>query len=202
LTNKRDPEATQAALLEAAEEIFLKKGFGNTSLSQIANQAGVTKSLIHHYFESKENLWREVKQRRFSYYLTRQMDMLEEAEPTADLLEESIRFYFRFLAQNPEIVQIMAWMFLERDQDECLKKDQELNRVRIERIRQAQKTGKLRDDIDPRFILFSFIGLAQHWIQDKKHFMNELGTEGLPEDLDEAYLDDMIKIFMGGVLPR
>ncbi len=202
MISKRDPEATQAALLEAAEAIFLTKGYGNTSLSQIANRAGVTKSLIHHYFESKENLWREVKQRRFSYYMNRQMDMLAQAQPNAELLEESIRFYFRFLVKNPEIVQIMAWMFLERDQDDCLKKDQELNKAGIARIREAQEAGELRDDVDPRFILFSFVGLAQHWIQDKKHFMNDLGTEGLPEDLDEAYLNDMIKIFMQGVLPR
>ena len=45
---QRDPEATRNALLEAAEEVFLKNGFGNTSLSEIAKRAGITKSLIHH----------------------------------------------------------------------------------------------------------------------------------------------------------
>ncbi len=162
----------------------------------------MTKSLIHHYFDSKENLWREVKQQRFSLYHDRQMEMLDQAEPSTELLEESIRLYFRFLVKNPEIVQILAWMFLERDQEECLKKDEELNKIGVETIRQAQEAGILRDDVDPRFILFSFIGLAQHWIQDRNHFINELGTQGLPEDLDEAYLDGMLKIFMGGVLPR
>ena len=65
---QRDPEATRAALLEAAETLFLEKGFGNTSLSEIGRQAGITKSLIHHYFGSKEGLWREVKTRRFMQY--------------------------------------------------------------------------------------------------------------------------------------
>jgi len=200
---KRDPEATRTALLEAAEEIFLQKGFGNTSLSQIAKQAGITKSLIHHYFESKENLWKEVKQRRFSLYLQQQMEMLEHAEEAnADLLQDSIKLYFRFLVKNPEIVKILAWMFLERDQDECLKQDQEVTQAGIARIREAQEKGFLRPDIDPRIILFAFIGMAQHWVQDKLHFINDFGIEGMPEDLDEAYLDGMVKIFMQGVLPR
>lgn len=200
---KRDPEATRAALLEAAEEIFLQRGFGNTSLSQIAKHAGITKSLIHHYFESKENLWKEVKERRFSFYLNQQMEMLEQAtEANADLLQDSIQLYFRFLVKNPEIVQILAWMFLERDQDDCLKQDQKVTQAGITRIREAQERGALRADIDPRFILFAFIGMAQHWVQDKLHFINDFGTEGLSEDLDEAYLDGMIKIFMEGVLPR
>ena len=202
MANKRDPEATRKTLLEAAETVFLEKGFGNTALSEIARRAGMTKSLIHHYFGSKENLWREVKQQRFEHYALKQMQMLNEAEPTADLLSDSVKLYFRFLKENPEIVRILAWMFLERDQEECLKKDQELTDAGVARIKAGQEAGYLRADLDPRFILFTFLGLAQHWIQDKEHFVYDFGTEGLPEDLDEAYLGDMLKIFMEGVLPR
>jgi len=199
---KRDPEATRKALLDAAEAVFLEKGFGNTALSEISRRAGMTKSLIHHYFGSKENLWQEVKQRRFDHYAHRQLDMLKDAAPTAGLLRNSVELYFRFLKQNPEIVRILAWMFLERDQEECLNKDQELIEAGLAQIRAGQKDGHLRADIDARFILFTFLGLAQHWIQDKEHFIHDFGTEGFSGDLDEAYLEDMLKIFMEGVLPR
>lgn len=199
---KRDPEATRKALLDAAEAVFLEKGFGNSALSEIARRAGMTKSLIHHYFGSKENLWQEVKQRRFDHYAHLQLDMLKEAQPTAGLLRNSVELYFRFLKENPEIVRILAWMFLERDQEECLNKDQELIEAGLAQIRAGQKEGHLRADIDARFILFVFLGLAQHWIQDKEHFIHDFGTEGFTGDLDEAYLEDMLKIFMEGVLPR
>lgn len=202
MANKRDPEATRKALLEAAETVFLKKGFGNTALSEIASEAGMTKSLIHHYFGSKENLWREVKQRRFDYYAHKQMEMMEAAEPDADLLRNSVKLYFRFLKKNPEIVRIMAWMALEGDQDECITRDRELVEAGVSRIRAGQESGHLRADMDPRFMLFVFLGMAQHWVQDKAHFIHEFGIDGLPEDLDEAYLGDMLKIFMEGVLPR
>ncbi|MGD8650299.1 MAG: TetR/AcrR family transcriptional regulator, partial [Desulfobacterales bacterium] len=89
MAKKRDPEATREALLDAAEIVFLEKGFGNTALSEIANRAGLTKSLIHHYYGSKKNLWREVKQRRFDTYSHQQLDMLSDAPPTEDLLRNS-----------------------------------------------------------------------------------------------------------------
>ena len=202
MVSKRDPEATRKALLDAAETVFLEKGFGNAALSEIARRAGMTKSLIHHYFGSKENLWRETKQRRFDHYAEEQMRMLDESEPTAELLQNSVKLYFRFLKKNPEIVRILAWMFLERDQDDCLKKDSQLTDAGVARIRAGQESGNLRADLDPRFILFTFLGLAQHWIQDKEHFIHDFGIDSLPEDLDEAYLGDMVKIFMEGVLPR
>jgi TetR/AcrR family transcriptional regulator len=200
--NPRDPEATRNALLEAAEEIFLHKGFGNTSLSEIARQAGITKSLIHHYFGSKEGLWREVKTRRFMHYADRQMEMLQTAQPSVELMKASMAFYFDFLRRNPQIVRILAWMFLEQDQKECLDLDRELIAKAVESTREAQKLGLLRDDIDPRFIIFVFIGLCQNWFQDKVHFMESFGTEGLTGDLDAGYLETILKIFFEGILPR
>ncbi len=198
----RDPEATRAALVEAAEDIFLQKGFGNTSLSEIAKRAGITKSLIHHYFGSKERLWREVKTQRFIQYAQRQMEMLQQAQPSAELLKASVAFYFDFLRRNPQIVRVLAWMFLEQDQKECMDIDRELIAQGVEKIRATQALGQLRKDIDPRFIVFVFIGLCQHWFQDKGHFMESFGTQGLGEDLDEAYLGTIIKIFFEGILPK
>lgn len=202
IRRQRDPEATRRALVEAAEEIFLEKGFGNTSLSEIARRAGITKSLIHHYFGSKEGLWREVKTLRFMHYAERQMEMLKDSKPSAELLRASMAFYFDFLRRNPQIVRVLAWMFLEQDVEECMDIDRELIQMGVEKIREAQKMGQIRSDIDPRFILFSFIGLCQHWFQDKGHFALSFGTEGLGKDLDEAYLGATIKLFFEGILPR
>ena len=204
MTNRpqRDPEATRAALLAAAEDIFLEKGYGNTSLSEIARRAGMTKSLIHHYFGSKEGLWREVKLARFTQYTERQMEMLRDAQPSPELMRASLAFYFDFLRQNPQIVRILAWMFLERDQDDCLDIDRRLIEHGITMMHQAQDEGQVRADIDARFILFVFIGLCQHWFQDKGHFINDFGIDGLPDDLDTAYREAIIKILFEGILPR
>ncbi|MBU0991089.1 MAG: TetR/AcrR family transcriptional regulator [Proteobacteria bacterium] len=200
----RDPEATRASLLIAAEEVFLEKGFGNTSISDISGRAGITKSLIHHYFGSKEGIWQAVKQRRFNYYSDRQLKMLENSELTLGLLRESFILYFHFLKSNPEIVRILAWMFLERDQDDCVHKDRELVEKGIERIKSGQKMGQIRSDIDPKFILFTFIGMCQHWFQDKEHFILDFcgGEKNIPEDLDELYLDAIQKIFFEGISPK
>lgn len=202
----RDPEATRAAILEAAEEVFLEKGYGAAALSAIANRAGVTKSLLHHHFDSKANLWAEVKQRRFSHYAEVQLAMIRDAAPDAgaEVLRDSFEFYFHFLQRNPELVKIMAWVFLEQEanEDVCLKMDDELMDAGTERIRQGQEQGFFRDDVDPRFVLFTFIGICQHWFQDRHHVLKHLAGKVPPEVVDERYLRDAMKIFFEGVLPR
>lgn len=199
----RDPEATRSAILDAAEQVFLAKGFSEASTAEIASLAGVTKSLIHHHFGSKNSLWDSVKVRRFEVYSAQQMALLKEQEPTAELLRESMRMYFRFLRANPQLVRLLAWMFLEQKDDEsCADIDRELTLAGIEKIRQSQERGGLRADLNAGFVLFTFLGIAQHWYQDKHWMLDKIGLSAKSDAVDEAYLEDAIKIFFEGVLPR
>jgi len=56
---RRNAAATQARLLAAAREQFLRHGYRATSLRGIAAQAGVDVMLIKRYFGSKERLFAE-----------------------------------------------------------------------------------------------------------------------------------------------
>jgi AcrR family transcriptional regulator len=45
--------------MRAARETFASKGFGATSIRAIAREAGVDAALVHHYFDSKDELFIE-----------------------------------------------------------------------------------------------------------------------------------------------
>lgn len=50
---------TRAAIVEAAKDQFVAHGFDKTSFRGIAKAAGVDPALVHHYFESKDDLFLE-----------------------------------------------------------------------------------------------------------------------------------------------
>ena len=197
----RNPEVTRTAILDAAEKVFLDKGYGETSMSAIATEAAVTKSLLHHYFGSKDNLWTEVKTRRFAVYADHQLAMLEGADPDVNLLMESMKAYFHFLKDNPEMVRILVWFFLERQQGVCMDLDQGLMDAGAAKIVEGQARGDIRADINPHFLLFTMVGIVEHWFQVRAHVLDHL--EGAdPDAVDQAYLGDVVKIFFEGILPR
>jgi len=51
---------TRARLLEAAKAIFERDGFLEARISDIAEAAGLSQGSFYHYFESKEEIFREV----------------------------------------------------------------------------------------------------------------------------------------------
>ena len=196
---KRDPDATRAAILGAAERIFLSRGYGTASLSDIAEAASVTKSLIHHHFGSKKGLWEAVKERRFIPYAERQLEMMQGAPASAELVRTSFEAFFEYLRDNPELVRILAWVFLEgQDEEANAPLDKRLMTAAAEKFREGQEAGTIRKDLDPRFVLFVFVGLVQHWFQDQAHFRRSFD---IPDgaDLNDAYHQAALDIFLRGV---
>jgi AcrR family transcriptional regulator len=51
---------TRARLIEAAREVFERDGFLNARISDIAAAAGLSQGSFYHYFDSKEQIFREV----------------------------------------------------------------------------------------------------------------------------------------------
>ncbi len=53
-------EATTAALVDAARELFARDGYDATSLDVVAARAGVTKGAVYHHFDGKRQLFEAV----------------------------------------------------------------------------------------------------------------------------------------------
>jgi TetR/AcrR family transcriptional regulator len=196
-TGTRDPDLTRERILEAAHALFVEKGFAAVSMREIAARSGVTKSLIHHHFGSKEALWELVKERAISAYAEGQEAELRQATaPDADLLRNGVIRYFTFLQSNPEVVRLFAWTHLDAD-DSCGRLDAELVRLGAERVRQAQRQGLLRADLNPAHVVTMFVNACTQWFTARAHHSQWPGVGS-----DEEYLDDFLKVFFEGLLPR
>ena len=51
---------TKARILDAADEIFVRRGIDGARMQEIADRAGVNKALLHYHFRSKADLARAV----------------------------------------------------------------------------------------------------------------------------------------------
>ena len=67
-------------ILSAAENIFARFGFRRASMSQIAEEAGLTRQALYHHYASKEALFRAVVEQLHEYAY--------EAEAAAGLEQE------------------------------------------------------------------------------------------------------------------
>jgi len=69
LTRSEKRAQTRRALVDAAQTVFLSRGFTGATVEEITAEAGFTRGAFYSHFESKEQLFVEMlKDRVFSYY--------------------------------------------------------------------------------------------------------------------------------------
>lgn len=85
----------QARLIEAAEELFCRRGFNETSVRDIAALAGCNVASVNYYFGGKDNLYLEIWRRRLAFMRQTRLASIDKvmAASGQPQLEDLLRSY-------------------------------------------------------------------------------------------------------------
>lgn len=99
-----EPASTKEKIKQAAQEIFLKKGYSATRTRDIADASGENLALISYYFRNKENLYRIIMMETMGAFLNTMVPVLNnESTALEEKIELLISNYIDLFTQRPEI---------------------------------------------------------------------------------------------------
>jgi AcrR family transcriptional regulator len=99
-----DGDARRREILAAARKLFSERGYSAVSTTELANEAGVARGLINHYFGTKRELYVEVVREMVRFRSQPVPEYVDGATPR-QRLEESIERWLEMVARNRE-----AWL--------------------------------------------------------------------------------------------
>lgn len=104
---KKENANAENRILTASEYLFSSKGYDTTSISEIAKNANVTKSLIYYYFESKEKILEQLLERNIDDYI-KQKKLFSDQVTTVSIDEigEYADRSFEAFKEKEEIIKI------------------------------------------------------------------------------------------------
>jgi AcrR family transcriptional regulator len=170
-------------ILQAATALFARRGFHETSMSEVAREAKVSKALIFWHFKTKEELFLAVLGRLLQPYV------IDFAEERAALDEKSqilrlLGSYVSFVRDNAESIRFFIVQLLRDEKKSTTLTDQVpalyggYRALLTDLIRLAQEKGLCTRRLDPAtatgFLLSTLNGLLIG------HLF--LGNEGLDMD--------------------
>lgn len=98
---RRDPEATRRALLQAGAGLFAERGFDGVPIEAVAERAGVNKALISYHFRGKRGLYVAILESTFAEVRARLSAVDGEAESAGDALRLFLDAIERFWRERP-----------------------------------------------------------------------------------------------------
>lgn len=79
----KDPEERREEITNAAEELFITKGYENTSVNDIVDKIGVAKGLFYYYFKAKEEILNAISQKYIQYIASKIRKIVDNKEKNA-----------------------------------------------------------------------------------------------------------------------
>ena len=153
--------STEENILNVAREVFMRNGYSGTTMQQIADEAGINKSLLHYYYRSKEKLFGQIFAEVFSQFIPE----LGKIFMTDMSLEEKIRAfvdsYIEGFIRNP-LIPIFVMQELSSNPQhlaDLIKKSGIDPEMVIKMISESMKKEDLNIQ-DPRQFMVNMIGLC------------------------------------------
>jgi AcrR family transcriptional regulator len=155
-----DTEKTQRRLKEAATVEFAEHGPDGTTMSRIAERAGINKERLYKYFGDKQALFESVLSDELEKLAA---SVVVPAGGMEDIGEFAGRT-FDYHTAHPGLVRLLLWEGLANFPvaDEANRTAHYRHKTRI--YAAAQRDGVLDDDLDPDHLVFLIIALAAWWV--------------------------------------
>ena len=189
----RDGEATRSSVLNAAEQLFSENGFSGTSIRKISNASGISDGLILHHFKTKEELYRQVRERLADQYGEALQVNLKFSDDIPKMMRETMETSYRHFKENENYRRIALWSYLEGRED-FAQKEMDITKKMMEMAGAAQKMGVLRDDLEPAFFSVIIKGSVDYWIRWESMFAEAMGAGEEDPALDQKFFEQLMGI--------
>lgn len=195
-------------ILEVAENLFTQDGIERVTLADIARAARLTKATLYRYFSSKEEMAQEIFK-----VVTRGWGERNQREVWAppgsgyDYIERFVTAHFNYLFHNRREARFVAefnYKYAQAWPAELMSQllaetlGEERQRL-LDCIRQGQKDGSLRPDIDAEVLLATIFNFNSGMLSRMGEMGDKLeGEYGLSL---EAIFSQVSRIFLDGLRP-
>jgi len=179
-------------ILKVAEQLFLAKGFANTTIDEIAAKADVSKGAVYLHYRTKDDIYFNIAEKA----LGTMRDMFRQAADREEIGLEKFRAigysFYEFTKKYPEYSNILYDTNSPKpgnilaSEGRCKSLNEEIGRIMVMAIESGMKDGSVRPDVDPvaaAFIISSSLqGLLKAALSNPE-FVRAIG-------LEEKYLVD------------
>jgi TetR/AcrR family transcriptional regulator len=196
-------EATRAAILNSALQVFSEHGYEGSSTRDIAAHAGVHHALIKYYFENKDSLWRAA----VNFLFERQVAEMNFAPPKGrartregrrEYARKVLRQYVLYCARHPEHARLMVQESVRDDERLQWAADTFLahtSRSAEKFVRVMQKEGVMPEGSAPAMV-YMMVGAAQMFYTLAPEVRRVWHIDPFDEAVIESHVQALLAVFI------
>ncbi len=154
-------------IIQAAIDVFSKKHFQDSTISEIAKKANVAEGTIYQYFKNKEDLFFSIPVEKTKEFCKELELHLQGIHGAFNKIRKFVWYYLYFFKMNPEYARTLM---LEMRVSKSFVKTKSYkafkpftNRI-LEIIEEGQRGGMVRKDVNIYILRQLILGILEHMV--------------------------------------
>lgn len=190
---KEEAEVTRQNLLKAGLAVFSRKGYSDTRLEDIAEEAGVTRGAIYHHFGGKAELYTELVGEISARVNPIMEEALAEGGTVLETLKRVLVRTLVYTATDEDFRAVMELTYfktayvpeIEQGMAQKVAGIRAMVDAFADHIQSGIDAGNIRHDVNPRDAAIALIayqnGVLTQWLLDRKLFSLKERAESMAE---------------------
>ena len=197
----RDAECTRNMILEAAETEFARAGLAGARTENIAEMSGVTRAMIHYYYDSKEKLYQAVLEK----FLRARVEAIQKINLNdPDVTNAVTQFVRSFILQQQDNVSASSIMLFEAVQNHGRYYKEiaiaAIYEPLVALLKRGMEEGVFRK-VDPLHVTINIIGISVFYFcarENVKHLFPP-GTDLMSDVEVNKHLEEALEMVLNGL---
>lgn len=169
---QRERERKERDIIDAARELFFRKGYDSTSVDEIAAKLEIAKGSVYLYFSNKEELFYAVANDGMRIALLMYEEAVKKERTGQEKFMAIGRAYIRFWSSHPNYRRLLHDTGFKSALERSGPRGKELaatgaaiNELMVAVIKQGIHDGSLRPDVDPVKLAFAASSMVDGMLQ-------------------------------------
>lgn len=156
---KREKQRRRVAILDAAEKVIFSQGLAQSTMTEIAREAELSKGTLYLYFKNKTELYIAITKRGSNKLNEKLVKIFSGDHTGIELIRLMGETYLNFVKDNPGYYNAFAHYENLRDTDElnnsevaqvCEENRREAMSLMVRALQIGMQDGTIKDTFDPR----------------------------------------------------
>ena len=178
-------------ILEAAVKVFARQGFHQSTVAQIAKEAGVADGTIYLYFKNKDDILVQFFSFRAKQVFESFREEVDRAQTSADKLRNLVRRHLAEFQRDRDgavVYQVETHQNSRMAEAQIREMSQMYRDLIAEIIEQGQQEGTIRKDLYVGLVKRFIIGAVDEVINTWLHSDGEYDLVSMAEPLVELFI--------------
>ena len=190
-TNRIEKNHKYHQILEAAVKVFARQGFYQSTVAQIAKEAGVADGTIYLYFKNKDDILVQFFSFRTKQVFDSFREEVDRAEASSDKLRNLVRRHLAEFQRDRDgaiVFQVETHQNSRLAEAQIREMSQMYRDLISEIVEQGQQEGTIRKDLYVGLVKRFIIGAVDEVINTWLHFDGEYDLVSMADPLVELFL--------------